>query len=64
MSERAPPHAGATSAFTLDEDDRAGNLWLENDIEPGRYTVTATAAADGMTGQAVADVVAGVDPNR
>ena len=56
--------AGATSSFTLDEDDRAGNLWLKKDIEPGRYTVTATAAADGMTGQAVADVVAGVDPNR
>lgn len=51
-------------AFTLDEDDRVGNLWLKADVEPGSYVFTATAAADNMSGQAAAEVIAGVDPNR
>jgi outer membrane protein OmpA-like peptidoglycan-associated protein len=44
--------------------NRIGQLWVEPEFEPGNFTFTATADADGMTGQTVAAVVAGVDPNR
>jgi outer membrane protein OmpA-like peptidoglycan-associated protein len=44
--------------------NRFGQLWVEATFDPGNYTFTATAAADGMTGQTAAAVIAGVDPNR